>query len=50
MLILIATPVTRVAASVVLFLRERDFLYVGVTLLVLGMLLFALFVLGPFEA
>lgn len=50
MLILVATPVTRVAASVVLFLRERDFLYVGVTLLVLGMLLFALFVLGPFEA
>jgi len=50
MLILIATPITRVAASVLLFLRERDMLYVGVTLLVLGMLLLALFVVGPLEA
>jgi uncharacterized membrane protein len=50
LLLLIATPVTRVAASVLLFLRERDMLYVGVTLLVLLMLLFALFVVGPFEA
>jgi uncharacterized membrane protein len=50
MLILIATPITRVVASVFLFLRERDVLYVGVTLLVLGMLLLALFVLGPLEA
>jgi uncharacterized membrane protein len=50
MLILIATPLTRVAASVLLFLRERDMLYVGVTLLVLGMLLFALFVVGPLES
>ncbi|HVB95445.1 MAG TPA: DUF1634 domain-containing protein [Nitrososphaerales archaeon] len=49
-LLLIATPITRVAASVLLFLRERDMLYVGVTLLVLGMLLFALFVVGPLEA
>jgi len=50
LLILIATPVTRVAASVLLFLRDRDALYVGVTLLVLAMLLLALFVLGPLEA
>jgi uncharacterized membrane protein len=50
LLILIATPLTRVAASVILFLRERDMLYVGVTLLVLGMLLLALFVVGPLEA
>ncbi len=49
-LILIATPITRVAASVLLFLRESDMLYVGVTLLVLGMLLFAIFVVGPLEA
>jgi uncharacterized membrane protein len=48
-LILIATPITRVAASVLLFLRDRDALYVGVTLLVLAMLLVALFVLGPLE-
>ncbi|MDA4115994.1 MAG: DUF1634 domain-containing protein [Thaumarchaeota archaeon] len=50
LLLLIATPVTRVAASVLLFLREKDMLYVGVTLLVLLMLLFALFVVGPYEA
>jgi uncharacterized membrane protein len=50
MLILIATPITRVAASVLLFLRERDMLYVGITLLVLGMLLVALFVVGPLLA
>jgi uncharacterized membrane protein len=50
LLILIATPITRVAASVILFLRDRDALYVGVTLLVLTMLLLALFVVGPLEA
>jgi uncharacterized membrane protein len=50
MLILIATPITRVAASVLLFLREKDMLYVGITLLVLGMLLVALFVVGPLLA
>ena len=49
-LILVATPLTRVAASVLLFLREKDMLYVGITLLVLSMLLFAIFVLGPMEA
>jgi uncharacterized membrane protein len=50
MLILIATPIVRVAASALLFLRERDMLYVGITTLVLAMLLFALFVVGPLEA
>ena len=50
LLVLIATPITRVAASVLLFLREKDMLYVGVTLLVLLMLLFALFVVGPLES
>lgn len=50
MLILIATPITRVVASVMLFLREKDIQYVGITLLVLSMLLFALFVIGPLEA
>lgn len=46
-LILLATPIVRVAASVVLFLRQRDTLYVGITLLVLVMLLLAVFVVGP---
>jgi len=49
-LILIATPIIRVVASVVLFLKERDMLYVGITTLVLAMLLLAIFVLGPAEA
>lgn len=49
-LVLLATPFARVGASVLLFLRERDRLYVGITLLVLCMLLFAVFVLGPSEA
>jgi uncharacterized membrane protein len=43
LLILIATPVLRVALSVVGFALERDRLYAAVTLLVLGFLLFSLF-------
>lgn len=38
--VLIATPVLRVAASLVLFLLQRDFLYVLVTLIVLAALVF----------
>jgi uncharacterized membrane protein len=43
LLLLIATPVARVAFSVYAFARQRDFLYVGVTLIVLAVLLFGLF-------
>jgi uncharacterized membrane protein len=43
LLLLIATPVARVVFSVVGFARERDFLYVALTLIVLGVLLFSLF-------
>jgi uncharacterized membrane protein len=43
LLLLIATPVARVAFSVYAFARQRDFLYVGVTLIVLTVLLFGLF-------
>lgn len=43
LLLLIATPVARVAFSVWAFARERDWVYVGVTLIVLGVLLFSLF-------
>jgi uncharacterized membrane protein len=49
-LILLATPIVRVSASVMLFLKDRDALYVGITALVLTMLLLAIFVLGPAEA
>lgn len=41
LLILIATPVVRVAFSVVAFALERDRLYIGVTLIVLAVLLFS---------
>ncbi len=42
LLLLIATPVFRVAFSVVGFALEHDYLYVGVTLMVLTVLLFSL--------
>lgn len=42
-ILLIATPIFRVAVSVVYFGREKDRKYVGITLLVLAMLVFALF-------
>jgi uncharacterized membrane protein len=42
LLILIATPVARVAFSVVAFAEERDWMYVIVTLIVLGLLLYSL--------
>ena len=42
LLLLIATPVARVAFSVVAFALERDRLYVVITLIVLAVLLFSL--------
>ena len=42
LLLLIATPVMRVAFAVVSFLAQRDKVYVGVTLIVLAVLLFSL--------
>jgi uncharacterized membrane protein len=42
MLLLIATPVLRVALSVVFFLAQRDWLYVGITVFVLAVLLLSL--------
>jgi uncharacterized membrane protein len=41
-LLLIATPVARVAFSVFAFAQERDWMYVVVTLVVLGLLLYSL--------
>jgi uncharacterized membrane protein len=43
LLVLIATPVARVTYSVLAFLYQRDWLYVLVTVLVLGLLLYSLF-------
>lgn len=42
-LLLIATPIARVVFSVWAFARERDRLYVGITLVVLALLLCSLF-------
>ena len=42
LLLLIATPIARVAFSVFAFFRERDWLYVGITLFVLATLLYSL--------
>ena len=42
MLLLILTPILRVAFSAFAFLYEKDYLYVLLTLIVLGLLLFSL--------
>ncbi|MBP1776312.1 MAG: hypothetical protein H6Q86_2322, partial [candidate division NC10 bacterium] len=44
MLLLIATPVVRVALSVAFFLAQRDWLYTGITVFVLAVLLVSLIV------
>jgi uncharacterized membrane protein len=43
LLLLIATPVARVVFSALAFVRQRDWVYVAVTLFVLAVLLFSLF-------
>jgi len=42
LLLLIATPIARVAFSVMVFLYERDWMYVLVTLVVLSLLFYSL--------
>ena len=42
LLILIATPIARVALSLLVFLYQKDWVYVAVTLVVLGLLLYSL--------
>jgi len=42
-IVLIATPIFRVAVSSIYFVVEKDRTYAGITLLVLGMLLVALY-------
>src|SRR5262249_33475839 len=44
LLLLLATPVARVVFSVFAFARERDFTYVALTLIVLAVLLYSLFI------
>lgn len=42
-LVLIATPILRVACSLFAFILERDKLYVLITLIVLGIIMFSIF-------
>lgn len=48
LLILIITPVFRVGVSVIIFLKEKDYLYVRITLLVFMVLIIS-FLLGKVE-
>jgi uncharacterized membrane protein len=43
LLVLIATPVARVLFSLVAFARQRDWIYVAITLIVFAVLLFSFF-------
>ena len=43
LLVLIATPIARVAFSLFAFLRQKDWTYVVVTTIVLGLLIYSLF-------
>jgi uncharacterized membrane protein len=43
LVMLIATPIARVAFSVYAFARERDYTYVAITLIVFGLLMYSLF-------
>lgn len=47
LLILLATPIARVFISTFLFLKERRYIFVLITITVLALLLFSMFVLGP---
>ncbi len=42
LLVLIATPIARVVFSVIGFARQRDWLYVGITFIVLALLTFSI--------
>lgn len=48
LLILIATPVFRVGVSIIVFIREKDYLYVKITTLVFIILIVS-FILGKVE-
>jgi uncharacterized membrane protein len=50
LIILLATPILRVLASVLIFGAEKDMIFVGITVFVLAVLLFSIFVVGPIES
>ncbi|MBO9635732.1 MAG: DUF1634 domain-containing protein, partial [Chitinophagaceae bacterium] len=41
-LILIATPIARIIFSIIGFIKEKDVLYIGITLFVLGVIIASL--------
>jgi uncharacterized membrane protein len=47
--ILLATPISRVAVTTVIFAAERDVTYLLIGLFVLFVLLVSVFIVGPFE-
>jgi uncharacterized membrane protein len=47
LIILFATPVARVFASIFLFLGEKRYVFVAITIIVLTVLLLSTFVIGP---
>ncbi|MDG6906323.1 MAG: DUF1634 domain-containing protein [Nitrososphaerota archaeon] len=49
-LILLATPILRVGVTTIVFAVEKDRAYVAIGTLVLLVLLFSIFVVGPIEA
>jgi uncharacterized membrane protein len=47
LIMLFATPIARVAISTLLFFQEKRYLFVWITVIVLGILLLSTFVIGP---
>jgi uncharacterized membrane protein len=47
LILLFATPIARVAISIFLFFEEKRYIFVWITILVLSILLFSTFVIGP---
>jgi uncharacterized membrane protein len=50
LVVLFATPVARVFVSIFLFVEEKRYIFVGITILVLAILLLSTFVIGPILA
>jgi uncharacterized membrane protein len=42
-ILLIATPIMRIIFSAIGFVLERDYLYIGITIIVLGIIFFSMF-------
>lgn len=47
LIVLLATPVARVAISIALFLEERKYIFVAITVTVLAILMLSMFVVAP---